>query len=73
MLVFMRNPDFALPIAFTLMLTYEFIIKEYELDKYIFYAPRTDFLSANREGIASLVGYLSLQMIGIGFGNFMYK
>ena len=60
MLVFLRNPDFALTIAFSLMVGYEFVINEYGLDKYIFYAPREDFISANREGIASLVGYLSL-------------
>lgn len=73
MVVFLRNPDFAMPIAFSLMICYEFIIKEYNLDSYIFYAPREDFISANREGIASLTGYLSLQLIGVGIGNFMYK
>jgi len=73
MLVFFRNPDLALPIAFSLMVGYEFILKEFELDRFIFHAPREDFVSANREGLFSLVGYLSLQMIGIGIGNFMYK
>jgi hypothetical protein len=56
----MRNPDFALPTAFILMFVYEVILKEFELEKYIFHAPRFDFVSANREGLASLVGYLSL-------------
>ena len=55
------------------MLGYEAVIKTYELDQFIFYAPRTDFWSANREGICSLVGYISLQLIGIGLGNFIYK
>lgn len=73
MLVFLRSADLAIPLAFSLMITYELVLKEYELDRFIFYAPREDFVSANREGIASLVGYLSLQMIGIGIGNFMYK
>lgn len=59
-LVLMRNPDFALPTAFILMFVYEVILKEFELEKYIFHAPRFDFVSANREGLASLVGYLSL-------------
>lgn len=73
LLVGLRNPDYALPLAFGMMVCYEFLIKEFKLDQYIFYAPRQDFISANREGIASLVGYLSLQMVGIGLGNFMYK
>ena len=55
------------------MFCYELLITNYQLDKYIFYAPRNEFISANREGIASVVGYLSLQIIGIGLGNFMYK
>jgi len=49
------------------------MIKEFNLEQFIFFAPRTDFVSANREGIFSLVGYVSLQMIGIGIGNILYK
>ena len=60
LLILLRNPDWALPFAFILMIGYEFVLKEFELEKFIFYAPRVDFISANREGIASLVGYLSL-------------
>jgi phosphatidylinositol glycan class W len=56
----LRNPDWALPFAFILMIGYELVLKEFGLEKFIFYAPRVDFISANREGIASLVGYLSL-------------
>ncbi len=60
LMVFLRNPDYALPSAFVLMIGYEFILQEYNLATYIFHAPRTEFISANREGIATLVGYLSL-------------
>lgn len=72
-LVGLRNPDSALVLAFGLMLAYEVVLSEFGLANYIFYAPRYDFVSANREGLASLVGYLSLQLMGIGIGNFMYK
>ena len=73
MLVFVRDSTHALPIAFVLMLSYELIVSTYSLDKYVFYAPRVDFISANREGIASLVGYFSLELIGISIGDFVYK
>jgi len=42
------------------MICYEFVLKEYGLAKFVFNAPRTDFISANREGICSIVGYLGL-------------
>jgi phosphatidylinositol glycan class W len=73
LLVFVRNANLALPLAFVIMICYEFVIREFSLEPYIFYAPRRDFISGNREGIASLTGYLSLQMIGIGLGNILYK
>jgi hypothetical protein len=37
----------------------------------MFFAERTDFISANREGLYSLVGYISLQFMGYGIGRFM--
>jgi hypothetical protein len=42
------------------MLAYEYALHNYGLATYIFYAERKDFLSANREGLCSLVGYLAL-------------
>lgn len=60
LLVFVRNANVALPLAFFVMICYEFVIREFQLETYIFYAPRRDFISANREGIASLTGYLCL-------------
>ena len=41
--------------------------------EYVFFAPRTDFISANREGIFSVVGYFSLQIIGVGMGRLIYE
>ena len=62
-----------MPMGFGLMLTYEFLMNAYGWDTFIFHAPRVDFISANREGLASLVGYFSLELIGIGIGNFIYR
>ena len=73
MLVFLRDATYALPLAFVIMIVYELALVEYGLEEYIFYAPREDFVSANREGIASLVGYLSLNLIGIGIGDLTYR
>lgn len=73
MLVFVRQSKYCLVYAFAIMLGYEFVFKEYSLAKFVFNAPRTDFISGNREGICSLVGYFCLQLIGIGCGNFIYK
>ena len=73
MLVFIRVPELAMPLGFGLMLSYEFLMNAYGWDTFIFHAPRVDFISANREGLASLVGYLSLELIGIGIGNFIYR
>ena len=39
----------------------------------MFFAPRTDVISANREGIFSVIGYFSLQIIGIGLGRLLYS
>jgi glucosaminylphosphatidylinositol acyltransferase len=60
MLLFIRRCEVAFPLAFTLMIGYELVLAEYSLDQYIFHAPRVDFISANREGITSLIGYFSL-------------
>jgi phosphatidylinositol glycan class W len=73
MLVFVRQSKYCLVYAFLIMLSYEFVLKEYDLAKFVFHAPRTDFISGNREGICSIVGYFSMQLIGIGCGNFIYK
>ena len=55
------------------MLGYEYALHYYGLTTYIFHVSRTDFVSANREGLCSLVGYLALQFIGIGLGEWQYR
>jgi phosphatidylinositol glycan class W len=51
------------------MLGYDFCLAEYSLVNYIFFAPRVDFLSGNREGIYTVCGYVALQLIGTAFGR----
>ena len=53
-------PQLSIPLAFTLILSYQIIIGQYNVEQFVFFAPRTDFFSANREGILSLIGYFSM-------------
>ncbi|KAI0318210.1 GWT1-domain-containing protein [Amylostereum chailletii] len=39
------------------------------LASYILHAPRTGFVSANKEGLISLTGYLALHLLGLGTGT----
>ena len=59
-------------IGLTIMLAYQVAITHYDLAQYIFFAPRTEIISANREGIFSIFGYFSLQIIGIGLGRLLF-
>ena len=39
----------------------------------MWYAPRVDFFSANREGLLSLMNYFAFTLVGMGVGRDMYK
>jgi len=72
-LVFIRKPDYVLILAILICFSMELLISHYDIPNYIFFAPRTDFISANKEGILSLPGYFILSLIGIWIGDNMYK
>lgn len=57
-----RETDFS---AYQLALSYG------GLQDYILHAPRTDLISANKEGIASFAGYLSIFVIGLDTGFYV--
>ena len=59
-MVFLRSSKFAMEYGFLILLLSEFASKKYDLSNYMFYAPRTDMISANKEGILSLPGYISI-------------
>ena len=69
---FVIRSKFCITIGLTLMVSYQLVVTQYDLTEYIFHAPRYDFFSANREGIFSVVGYFSMQIIGVGLGRFLY-
>lgn len=49
--------------------TYEYILTDRGLMRYIISNPRVDFLSDNREGIFSLVGYFCICLNGLALGS----
>ena len=55
------------------MTFYEFALISLGLRTYVFYSPRLDFISANREGIISAFGYLAICLIAIQFGRNLFK
>lgn len=55
-------------LGFALLIPYEMAFVWSDLGMYMFMAPREDFLSANREGIFSFVGYLAIFLVGQGMG-----
>ena len=57
---------FVLPHAINFI--YQTILDNTGLKAYILSAPRTDFLSQNREGVFSFWGYLAIFLIGQGLG-----
>ena len=69
---FLCSSRFAIPLAMLMMVTYQMVLHYTELEHFVFFAERKDFISANREGLFSLIGYVSLQFIGIGLGRFVY-
>jgi phosphatidylinositol glycan class W len=56
-------------LAVLIMTGYEIALNSLNLKNYIFYAPRVDMISANREGIYSSFGYVALMLIGMTFGR----
>ena len=58
--------------AFVVIIFYQLVLTTTPFHDYIFYAPRTDFVSGNREGLLSLIGYFSLLLFGIGLGRFLF-
>lgn len=70
LLVFIQGYlKYSLAIALMVMTCYEFALECLGLKAYVFYSPRFDFISANREGIVSGFGYLAICLIAIQLGR----
>ncbi|KAI9318449.1 GWT1-domain-containing protein [Dichotomocladium elegans] len=55
-------------IGFTVIATYQFCLMFGGLQHWLLEAPRTDLLSANKEGISSFAGYLAIFLFGLDSG-----
>jgi len=69
---FLYDPSQSITLAIVIMTGYQLVLSATPLQDYVFYAPRTDIVSANREGLLSLIGYFSLLLFGIGIGRFIF-
>jgi len=58
-----------MPFALITIIGYEFSLLTLGLKNFVFYGPRNDFISANREGLVSSFGYLAVCLIGIEVGR----
>ena len=61
--------QYSLPLSLGIMIAYEFSLLTLGIKQFVFYGPRNDFLSANREGVTSSFGYLAITLIGIEIGR----
>jgi hypothetical protein len=71
-LVFLQDIRHSLLYAVVIITGYEFALTSFGLKEYIFYSPRVDLISANKEGIFSSFGYLALALIGMTFGRYVF-
>ena len=68
-IVFIKKAKHALLIALLVMTIYELLLATTGLKVFIFYGARKDIISANREGIFSSAGYLSIALMGMMLGR----
>jgi hypothetical protein len=55
------------------MTTYEFALTTMGLKEFILYVPRDGLVAANKEGICSALGYISIMLIAMSFGRIVYN
>ncbi|KAI8330298.1 GWT1-domain-containing protein [Chlamydoabsidia padenii] len=55
-----------------IILGYQYLLCQQGLQIWILEAPRTDLISANKEGICSFLGYLAIFLFGLDLGSFLF-
>lgn len=66
-----KRMPFVVP-AFAIIIGYQYALNQ-GLQDWILNAPRTDVISANKEGICSFMGYLSIFMFGLQCGEILFQ
>ena len=69
----LRSSKYVLFYGFGLLVLSDLMTMHFDLQTYVFHAPRENLISANKEGLFSIAGYFATQMIGIGIGSDIYN
>ncbi|KAF8187713.1 GPI-anchored wall transfer protein 1 [Pholiota molesta] len=56
-------------VGFLVGLVQQIALSRFHLRDYVFTAPRSSLISANKEGLVSLTGYLAIQILGLSVGT----
>ncbi|KAF9483265.1 hypothetical protein BDN70DRAFT_873954 [Pholiota conissans] len=56
-------------VGFLVALAQQAALSQFNLRDYVLTAPRTSLISANKEGLVSLTGYLAIQLLGLSIGT----
>eukprot|EP01112_Ceratiomyxa_fruticulosa_P009892 TRINITY_DN2596_c0_g1_i1.p1 TRINITY_DN2596_c0_g1~~TRINITY_DN2596_c0_g1_i1.p1 ORF type:complete len:515 (+),score=60.02 TRINITY_DN2596_c0_g1_i1:165-1709(+) len=74
-LVAFINPSalFSLILGSSLMAVYQIALSFFGLEDYIMNHPRDSIFAANKEGLFSLVGYLSIYLLGTTIGGLLFS
>ncbi|ORZ06220.1 GWT1-domain-containing protein [Absidia repens] len=59
-------------LGFMVLGTYQVLLWRYGLQTWVLQAPRVDLISANKEGIASFLGYLGIFLLGVDNGMLLF-
>ncbi|EIW79576.1 GWT1-domain-containing protein [Coniophora puteana RWD-64-598 SS2] len=70
--ILLHYPVIHVPVAvlgLLLAVGQEYFLSAMELSDYVLDAPRTNIIAANKEGLASLLGYLAIHIMGLSLGT----
>lgn len=72
LLCFVPSGDVALPLGIVTLILNELFQNEFDVQSFVLHAPRDNIITANREGIVSLPGFLAIVLIAMGIGSDIY-
>eukprot|EP01027_Heterolobosea_sp_BB2_P015308 GEZU01021916.1.p1 GENE.GEZU01021916.1~~GEZU01021916.1.p1 ORF type:complete len:482 (-),score=98.40 GEZU01021916.1:350-1795(-) len=66
-------PNASWQVGAAIIIVYEFALLKLGLKDYILHHPRENFISANKEGICSSIGYLAIYFFGVAVGKLIWR
>lgn len=73
LLAHILSPKLYIPFAAFVLFAYEYSLNNLGLESYILNAERVDFLSMNKEGVFSCLGYISIFYFASGIANIVFS